>query len=81
MKELDIWGIFDNYLSDINGTYKKTIREDVVGSYLYNEIRDIVERHFKKSFRIEQVKRGIYYIVPNKVYDIGLCDMIHNCIK
>jgi hypothetical protein len=79
--DLDIWGIYENYLSDINGTYKKTIRKDVVKDYLYNEIRDVVRRHFRKSFRIEQVKRGVYYIVANKTYDMDLANMVFNCIK
>ena len=78
---MDIWGIFDNYLSDIHSPYKKTIRKDVEGNYLYNEIRDVVKRHFVKSFHIEQVKRGVYYIVPNNIQSISLSSMIYNCLK
>lgn len=78
---MDIWSIFDKYLSDINAPYKKTIRKDVEGDYLYKEIKDIVKRHFTKSFHIEHVKRGVYYIVPNNIQDIKLGNMIYNCIK
>ncbi len=78
---MDIWRIFDKYLSDIRKPYKKTIRRDVEGNYLYNEVRDVVERHFRKSFKIEQVKRGVYYIVPNNIQDIELGNMIYNCLK
>jgi hypothetical protein len=80
-KEKDIWWIFDNYLSDINEPYKKTIRKDIVGDYLYNEIRDVVKRHFPISFRIEQIKRGVYYIVMNKGIEIRLANMAYNCLK
>jgi hypothetical protein len=78
---MDIWRIFDKYLSDIVRPYKKTIRREVEGKELYNEIRDVVQRHFPKSFHIEQVKRGVYYIVPNHIQDIRLGDMVYNCVK
>ena len=80
---MDIWQIFDKYLSDIRQPYKKTIRRDVEGKYLYNEVRDVVRRHFPLSFRIEQVKRGVYYIVVNNDTDIkfSMANMIYNCIK
>ena len=77
---MDIWNIFDKYLSDIVYPYKKTIRRDVEDKYLYNEIRDVVKRHFRQSFRIEQVKRGVYYIVPNHVQDINLGNMVYKCL-
>ena len=78
---MDVWGIFDKYLSDIQKPYKKTIRRDVEGKYLYNEIRDVVKRHFPKSFHIEQVKRGVYYIAINNDNDFSMANMIYNCIK
>ena len=78
---MDIWQIFDKYLSDIRGPYKKTIRRDVEGKYLYNEVRDVVQRHFPKSFHIEQVKRGVYYIVMNEGIEIRLANMAYNCLK
>lgn len=77
---MDTWGIFDKYLSDIRRPYKMTIRRDVEGECFYNEIRDVVKRHFPKSFHIEQVKRGVYYIVPNNV-EISISSMVYNCIK
>ena len=78
---MDIWGIFDKYLSDICKPYRITIRRDTESEYFYNEIRDVVKRHFPKSSYIEQVKRGVYYIVPNSVQGIELGNMIYNCIK
>ena len=78
---MDIWNIFDKYLSNIVHPYKKTIRRDVEGKYLYNEIRDVVKRHFPKSFRIEQVRRGVYYIAVNKHTDLSMGNMIYNCLK
>ncbi|MHA1396059.1 MAG: hypothetical protein ACTSRZ_21350 [Promethearchaeota archaeon] len=80
---MDIWQIYDKYLSDIVYPYKKTIRRDVEGNYLYNEIRDIVKRHFPLSFEIEQVKRGVYYIAINTRNDINfsLGNMIYNCLR
>ena len=78
---MNIWQIFDKYLSDIRPPYKKTIRRDVEDKYLYNEVRDVVQRHFIKSFHIEQVKRGVYYIVPNNIQDFSLSSMIYNCLK
>ena len=58
-----------------------TIRSDVEGKYLYNEIRDVVQRHFRKSFKIEQVKRGVYYIAVNNNNNLSMGNMIYNCIK
>jgi len=79
--KMDIWNIYDKYLSDITSPYKKTIRRDIEGKELYNEIRDVVQRHFRKSFKIEQVKRGVYYIVPNNIQNIELSNMIYKCIE
>uniref|UniRef100_A0A6H1ZWI4 Uncharacterized protein n=1 Tax=viral metagenome TaxID=1070528 RepID=A0A6H1ZWI4_9ZZZZ len=78
---MDIWMIFDKYLSNIVYPYKKTIRRDVEGKYLYNEIRDVVIRHFPLSFRIEQVKRGVYYIAINRDTNFSMANMIYNCLK
>ena len=79
--KMDIWRIFDKYLSNINYPYKMTIRKDVEGDYLYNEIRDIVKRHFPKSFHVEQIKRGVYYIVQNRHIDFSMANIIYNCVK
>ena len=79
--KVDIWNIFDEYLSDIVYPYKKTIRRDVEGKYLYNEVRDVVQRNFRKSFKIEQVKRGVYYIAINNDSEFSLANMVYNCIK
>ena len=78
---MNIWDIFDKYLSDIRTPYKMTIRKDVEGKYLYNEVRDVVERHFRKSFKIEQVKRGVYYITVNNDTKFSMANIIYNCIK
>jgi len=78
---MDVWGVYDRYLSNIHKPYKMTIRRNVEGKYLYNEVRDVVKRHFNKSLYIEQVKMGVYYIVPNNVQDVKLGNMIYNCIK
>jgi len=81
LKNMDIWQIFDKYLSGIVYPYKMTIRKDVEGDYLYKEIRDVVKRHFPKSFHIEQVKRGVYYIVVNRHIGFSMANTVYNCIK
>lgn len=75
-----IWEIYDKYLSKINNQYKMTIRRDVEGKEKYNEIKEVVLRHFPKSFGIEYIKNGTYYIYQKKIYNVGLCDMIRGCI-
>ncbi len=78
---MDIWNIFDKYLGDIVYPYKKTIRKDIEGGSLYNEVRDVVKRHFPKSFRIEQVKRGVYYIAINRDTNFSMANMVYNCVR
>ena len=79
--KMDTWQIFDKYLSGIVYPYKMTIRKDVEGDYLYNEIKDVVKRHFTKSFKIEHIKRGVYYIAINRDTNFSMANMVYNCIK